>query len=167
MTIGDQKQNVVVVTRVFDVPVERVWRAWSDSDHVMQWWGPAGFTCPLAKMDFREGGTSLVCMRAPREFGGQDFYNTWTYSRIDPKKRIDFIHHFTDQYGRMLDPAQVGIPPGVPREVRHIITFEETDRDQTEMTVTEYGYTSEQARDLSKLGMEQCLDKMARIFSKE
>ena len=33
------------------------------------------------------------------------------------------------------------------------------------MTVTEYGYTSDQARDLSKTGMEQCLDKMAAALA--
>jgi hypothetical protein len=34
------------------------------------------------------------------------------------------------------------------------------------MTVTEYGYTTEQAHDLSREGMEQCLDKLAAIFAK-
>jgi hypothetical protein len=33
------------------------------------------------------------------------------------------------------------------------------------MTVTEHGYTTEEARDLSKAGMEQCLDKMAAMFA--
>lgn len=165
MTDNRQTHNVVV-TRVFDAPVEQVWKAWSDPDDVMQWWGPTGFTCPLADMDFREGGTSLLCMRAPQEYGGQDLYNTWTYSRIDPKKRIEFIHRFTDQNGTMLDPAQAGIPPGVPKEVRHVISFRALEEDQTEISVTEYGYASEQARDLSKSGMEECLDKMAGIFSR-
>jgi hypothetical protein len=32
------------------------------------------------------------------------------------------------------------------------------------MTVTEYGYTSDQIFDLSKAGLEQCLDKMAASF---
>jgi hypothetical protein len=32
--------------------------------------------------------------------------------------------------------------------------------------VTEHGYTTEQARDLSKAGMEQCLDKMSAIFTR-
>ena len=81
----------VVVTRVFDASIQEVWSAWSDPDYVRQWWGPTGFTCPLAEMDFREGGTSLVCMRAPQEFGGQEMYNTWTYHQIDPKKRIEFL----------------------------------------------------------------------------
>ena len=165
MTDNSQTHNVVV-TRVFDAPVERVWKAWSDPGYVMQWWGPTGFTCPLAKMDFREGGTSLVCMRAPEEYGGQDLYNTWTYRKIDPHQLIEFVQHFTDKDGAKLDPAQIGIPTGVPKEVRHVISFKALDGDQTEMTVTEYGYASEQVLDLSKLGMEQCLDKMAAIFSK-
>jgi hypothetical protein len=33
------------------------------------------------------------------------------------------------------------------------------------MTVTEYDYTSDQAHDLSKAGLEQCLDKMAASFA--
>ena len=165
MTVDDQKQNVVV-TRVFDAPISEVWKAWSDPAYVMQWWGPTGFTCPLAEMDFREGGTSLVCMRAPQEYGGQDMYNTWTYQKIVPLESIEFIHHFTDQKRTKLDPADIGIPPGVPKEVRHVITFRDPGKNKTEMTVTEYGYTSDQAHDISKMGLEQCLDKMAEIFSK-
>ena len=56
----------VVVTRIFDAPVEEVWKAWSDPAYVTRWWGPAGFTSPSAEMVFRVGGASLVCMRARR-----------------------------------------------------------------------------------------------------
>ena len=166
MSKDDQTHNVVV-TRVFNAPVEEVWKAWSESDYVMQWWGPTGFTCPLAEMDFREGGTSLVCMRAPKEFGGQDMFNTWTYTKIVPHERIEYIIGFSDKDGNKLNPAELGIPPGVPEDGHHVVTFKETGKNKTEMTVTEHGYTSEQARDISKLGLEQCLDKMAMIFARE
>jgi hypothetical protein len=46
-----------------------------------------------------------------------------------------------------------------------VITFEAAGDGGTQMTVTEYSYTTEQARDLSREGMEQCLDKMAAIFA--
>lgn len=151
----------LVVTRVFDAPTEQAWRAWTDSEQVMRWWGPQGFTSPLAKMDVREGGTSLVCMRAPKEFGGQDMYNTWTYRTIVPLQKLEFILNFADSDGNTLDPAEMGVPAGVPRDVRHVVTFKAVGANQTEMTVTEYGYTSEQALELSKAGLEQCLDKMA------
>ncbi len=111
MSRDDQTFNVVV-TRSFDAPVHEVWRAWSEPSYVKQWWGPAGFTCPLADMDFREGGTSLVCMRAPQEYGGMELYNTWTYSRIEPDHLIEFVMRFTDKDRANLDPAQAGIPPG-------------------------------------------------------
>lgn len=32
------------------------------------------------------------------------------------------------------------------------------------LTVTEYGYTDEAARDQSKAGLEQCLDKMSALL---
>jgi hypothetical protein len=35
------------------------------------------------------------------------------------------------------------------------------DASSTEMTVTEYGYTSEETLTMSRLGLEQCVDKMA------
>ena len=162
----DTKTRNVVVNRVIDAPVDQVWKSWSDSNYVMQWWGPTGFTCPVAEMDFREGGTSLLCMRAPKELGGLDMYNTWTYSQIVPMERIEFIQKFADQNGNQVDPAVIGIPPGVPYEVRHVITLKALNKVQTELTVTEFGYVSDQAHDISKAGMEQCIDKLSVIFAK-
>ena len=161
----EAKKRDVVVAHVFDAPVEKVWKAWSDPKYVMHWWGPTGFTCPLAEMDFREGGASLVCMRAPKEFGGQDMYNTWTYKKIVPRQQIEFTLNFADKDGNKLDPANMGMEPGIPQDVRHVVTFKAVGNNKTEMTVTEYGYTSDQARDLSKAGLEQCLEKMATIFA--
>lgn len=129
---SEPKQRNVVVTRVFDAPVERVWRAWSDSEQVMRWWGPTGFTCPLARMDFREGGTSLVCMRAPEEFGGQDLYNTWTYTKIVPNERIEYILRFSNEHGEAIDPAAIGLPPGVPKEVHNVNTYKDLGTGETE-----------------------------------
>lgn len=165
MSTGRNTRNVVV-TRVFDAPIEQVWKAWVEPEMIKQWWGPAGFTCPVAEMDFREAGTSLVCMRAPQEFGGQDMYNTWTYTKIVPNERIEYIFNFSDQDGNKISPAQQGIPAGVPEDGHHVVTFKDLGKNRTEMIVIEHGYTSGQAHDLSKAGLEQCLDKMAAIFAR-
>lgn len=156
-----QETKNLTVTRTFDAPIAAVWKQWSDSDKVMKWWGPKGFTSPLAKMDFREGGVSLVCMRAPQEFGGFDMYNTWAYKKIVPNERIEFVLNFSDKDGNKLDPAKIGLPPGIPQDVPHVITFKALGNNKTEMTVSEYGYTTDQAVATSKAGLEQCLDKMA------
>ena len=157
------EKRELVVTRVFDAPVEQVWKAWSDPEYVMQWWGPEGFTSPLAKMDFREGGTSLVCMRSPE---GQDFYNIWTYREIVPMQRIEFIQNVSNEDGKKVDPVEVGLPPDIPQDVSHVVAFKAVGDNKTEMTVTEYGYTSDQILDISRAGLEQCLDKMAASLRK-
>ena len=165
--LNDTSEKNLVVTRVFDAPVESVWKAWSEPEQVMKWWGPAGFTSPSCKMSFYEGGISLVCMRAPKEFGGQDLYNTWTYQKIEPMHRIEFILNFADKGGNKLDPARMGMPAGIPKDVPHIIIFKNLGDSKTELTVTEYGYTSDQAVNISKTGLEQCLDKMAVSFTRD
>jgi len=161
MTQDASSTKTMTVTRTFDAAVADVWKHWSDSEKVMKWWGPKGFTSPLAKMDFREGGVSLVCMRAPKEFGGFDMYNTWTYKKIVPNERIEFTLNFADKDGNKLDPAQMGLPPGIPKDVPHVITFKALGDKKTEMTVSEFGYTTDEAVNTSKAGLDQCLDKMA------
>ena len=153
-------EHNVVVTRVLDAPVEPVWRAWSESEQMMRWWGPTGFTCPVARMDVREGGTSLVCMRSP---DGHDIYNTWTYERVAPMRELEFVQRFADSDGKPLAPAALGLPPDIPAEVRHVVVFRPVGEASTELTVTEYGYPSAQIVELSKAGMEQCLDKLAAL----
>lgn len=153
----------LVVTRVFDAPVEQVWSAWTESDHVRKWWGPGPFTTPVARMDVREGGTSLVAMRSPE---GQDFYTTWRYQQIVPLQRLEFVVNFSDSDGNAVDPATLGLPPGIPREgVRHLITFTELEPGRTEMTVTEFGYADDETVQISKSGLDMSLDKMAASFS--
>jgi uncharacterized protein YndB with AHSA1/START domain len=116
-------------------------------------------------MDVRKGGTSLVCMRAPAESGGQDIYNTWTYATVIPMERLEYVLAFTDADRNPAEPADLGLPPGIPREAPHVVTFTALDRGRTEVTVRESGYASAELAAFSRAGMEQCLDKMAAIFA--
>lgn len=153
----------LIVTRRFAAPVDAVWKAWTSSDQVKRWWGPNGFSCPVAKMDVREGGTSLVAMRSP---DGKVMTNSWTYSKVVPRERLEFVLDWADPNGKKIDPAALGLPPDMPRNVRHVITFKSLGPNDTEMTITEFGYTSDQHFNLSKQGLEQSLDKMAASFAK-
>jgi len=153
----------LVINRTFNAPLEEVWKAWSESEYIKQWWGPHGFTAPVADINFREGNKSLVAMNHP-DMG--TFYNTWMYTKIEPMEQIEFISRFADENGRTLSPTEAGlpVPDGIPDEVRHVITFKSLGDNRTELTIEEYGYTTNQAMELSKMGMEQCLEKMAEIF---
>jgi uncharacterized protein YndB with AHSA1/START domain len=156
----------VVVVRELDAPPEAVWRAWSDPELVRQWWGPAGFTCPRADLDFRVGGSTLVAMQAPAEYGGFTMHNRWTYTVLSEPTRIEFVSTFADAEGNVIDPAAVGIPPGVPAEVPHVVDLEPLPDGRTRLTVTEYGYTTEDARAQSQQGQEQVLDKLQALFTR-
>lgn len=155
----------VVVSREIDAPPEEAWRAWIDPDQIRQWWGPTGFTCPRADVDFRIGGTTLVTMQAPEEYGGFQMSNRWTYTAIDEPSRIEFISTFADSEGKVIEPADAGIPAGVPAEVPHVVDFEALPGDRTLVTVSEYGYTSEDARSQSEAGQQQVMDKMRALFT--
>ncbi len=162
---AETTKHDLVISRVFDAPVEHVWKAWSEGEQVRRWWGPTGFTSPLAEMDFREGGASLVCMRAPAEFGGQDMYSTWHYQKIVPLQQIDFIHNLADKDGNKVDPVQMGMPDDFPQDQLQRLTFRAVGDNQTELTVTEYGWAAGQMMEMSRMGMEQCLDKLAAILT--
>ena len=157
----------VVVVRELDAPPDQAWRAWSDPEQIRQWWGPIGFTCTRADVDFRVGGSTLVTMQAPAEYGGFSIHNRWTYTAITEPSRIEFVSTFADADGNVVDPAAVGIPPGVPAEVPHVVDLEPLPDGRTRVTVTEYGYTQEDARAQSQLGQEQCLDKMQALFTRD
>ena len=64
-----------------------------------------------------------------------------------------------------MDRAAAGIPPGVPAEVPHVVELEPLPGGRTRVTVTETGYTSEEARRQSQAGQEQCMDKMRALFA--
>jgi len=153
------------LTRVFDAPVSEVWKYWTEAEKIMKWWGPKGFTSPVAKMDVREGSSSFVCMRPPPEYGGQDMCNTWEYKKIVPEKEIEFVMTFANMYGKKIDPATLGLPAGMPKEVRHVITFRDVG-GKTEITVKEFGYTTEQVVEISRAGLGQCFDKMSESLSR-
>jgi uncharacterized protein YndB with AHSA1/START domain len=58
-------EREVTITRVFDAPRALVFKAWTDPQHLAQWWGPHGFTNPVCEFDARVGGALRIHMRGP------------------------------------------------------------------------------------------------------
>ena len=149
----------VQVTRVFNAPVARVWEMWSKAENVKKWWGPKGFSCPIATVDLSKGGKTFVCMSGPI-FGFPKIYTTWAYTNVVPGKQIDYIFNFADSEGNKKTPPQAGIPA----DGQHTVTFKDLGNGKTEMHMIEHGYTKEKIQKRSLTGLEQCLDKMARAL---
>lgn len=164
-TVRVEKRDLVI-TRLFDAPVEVVWKAWTDPEYVMRWWGPTGFTSCECKIDFREGGKFVFCMQAPKEFqGGQAFYTSGVYKKIVPLKLIEFSQGLSDKDGNRIDPATMGMPAEFPKEIPSALGFKAVG-NKTELTATEYGWTVGQMRDMSEAGLMQCLDKLAAVVER-
>ena len=70
-------------------PKEMVFEAFSQVEHLSNWWGPNGFTTTTLSFDFRPGGVWDFIMHGP---DGQDWPNWIQYLEIDQPDRLVFRH---------------------------------------------------------------------------
>ena len=150
----------VVITRVFDAPRDLVWRAWTDPEQIVRWWGPKGFTSPAAKVDLRVGGKFIYCMRSPE---GQDGWNGGVFQEIVPQERIVATVFFMDEHGTPLHASHYGLPADWPDEGVAITTFEERD-GKTTLTIRYEGIPAGDALDNTVIGWNEQLDKLEAIL---
>ncbi len=81
-TIADR---IVTMQRTFNAPIDLVWEAWTQPEHIAQWWGPKGMNTNVEEHDFKEGGSWKYTMLMP---DGKPFSAFGVYSEIVPKERI-------------------------------------------------------------------------------
>lgn len=55
----------LVLQREIDVPRELVWRAWTEPEHLKQWFCPRPWSVSHCEIDLRPGGKFLTVMRSP------------------------------------------------------------------------------------------------------
>ena len=79
----------LIVEKTLNAPIDLVWKAWTDPDHIKNWWGPTGFTNTIHKMEVRPGGEWELVMHGP---DGTDYKNRSIFKEIAKHKRIVFDH---------------------------------------------------------------------------
>jgi uncharacterized protein YndB with AHSA1/START domain len=89
----------LVMTRVFDAPRELVFKAWTETKHLAQWWGPKGFTNPVCEMDVRAGGAIRIHMRTP---DGMVYPMTGVFQEIAPPELLVFLSSALDDKGNSM-----------------------------------------------------------------
>jgi uncharacterized protein YndB with AHSA1/START domain len=64
VTATDHQDQEVLITRIFEAPRERVFRAWTDPDELAEWYGPEHFDTPRERIhiDLRVGGRYELTM---------------------------------------------------------------------------------------------------------
>jgi uncharacterized protein YndB with AHSA1/START domain len=88
-----KKLNVI---RHFDAPVELVWRAWTESELLDQWWAPKPYRAETKTMEFRPGGHWLYAMVGP---DNSKMWCKFDYTAITPQKSFDGFDMFCDEKG--------------------------------------------------------------------
>ncbi|MEO5930932.1 MAG: SRPBCC domain-containing protein [Candidatus Kapaibacterium sp.] len=141
---------------MFDAPRELVWKAWTDPEHLVKWWGPKNFTAPFASIDLRVGGKYLYCMRSPE---GRDFWSTGTYREIIPLERLVCTDSFADADGNVVPASHYGMGD-FPLALEVTITFEEHDGG-TRMTLNHAGIPAGKIRAMTGTGWNESFDKLA------
>ena len=119
-----EKQQTITVNRTFHLPLDTVWKAWSECDSFTKWWGPKEFTCPNCVMDFKEGGQYLNSMCGPDR---KEIWSTGTYKEIIPKKKIVYTDSFADDQGNIVPASYYNMPGDWDLELLVSIEFEEVD----------------------------------------
>jgi uncharacterized protein YndB with AHSA1/START domain len=152
-----EKKNEYVkeltLTRVFDAPRERVWKAWTDPKLLQQWWGPQGFTNPVCEVDLRVGGAIVIHMSG----FGMLAPMTGVFKEVAPPERLVFTNN-----------AFFEVPPIKPIiEGITTVTFEDVG-GKTRVTVhngvLKATPEATQALEGMEPGWTQSLDKLAEFL---
>ena len=91
----DLPSKKITVTRNFNAPLEKVWRAWTESELLEQWWAPKPWSAETKTMNFTEGGYWHYAMVGPD--------GTKMYARVDFK--IIRVHDYFTAKDSFCDEA--------------------------------------------------------------
>jgi uncharacterized protein YndB with AHSA1/START domain len=139
----------IALSRVIAAPRELVFKAWTDPQHLPNWFGPEGFGIETTEIDIRVGGRWRFAMVAPN---GLRYDNRMLFLRIEPPHLLE-LDHGSDKDD---DPGRF----------RVIVTFDEQSNGKTVVTLRQLHPTKAQRKATIDFGAVelgyQTLDKLAR-----
>lgn len=86
MNKSNEKNNrTITIKRTFNAPISLVWEAWTQSEHIAEWWSPKGIKTKVVEHDFKIGGKWKYIMPMPN---GQEFIAEGEYTEIVVLEKI-------------------------------------------------------------------------------
>ena len=155
MSNSTVSEDAVVIERTFDAAADLIWQMWTDPEHFKKWYGPQGFTVPVADMDMRVGGKRLICMASPD--GSMKMWTTGEYVEIVPNERLVYTESPADENGNVVSPSAMGMPEGYPASTKVTVLLEDLG-GRTKMVMTHAGVPADSG---ANAGWEQAFDKLA------
>lgn len=140
----EPSERTLVITRIFDAPRSLVFKAWTEPEHRMRWWGLKGFTVTSCEMDLRPGGAWRLSMRSPE---GREDRQVGIFREIVPPERLVFTYAFEDAGGN------------IGHETLVTVTFADHE-GKTKLTVNQAVFETVAVRDHVR-GWGEALDRLA------
>lgn len=75
----------LILDRTIDVPVELVWKAWTEPEHLMPWFCPVPWKTIECEIDLRPGGRFMTVMQSPE---GERFPSTGCYLEVVKHEKL-------------------------------------------------------------------------------
>jgi uncharacterized protein YndB with AHSA1/START domain len=145
----------LVLTRLIDAPREKLFRAWTEPALLKQWFAPLPHTTPVAELDVRPGGSSLIVMRAP---DGTEIALPGVYLEVVKNERIVA----TDAYRKAWEPSDKPF-------MTLILTFED-EGGKTRYTARARHWTVADREAHEKMGFHQgwgvCADQLTSLVAR-
>ncbi len=76
---------------------EKVFAAFSQSERLARWWGPAGFTNTFSVCEFKPGGRWSLVMHGPN---GSNYPNESVFAEIETGRKV-VVHHVSEPQFRL------------------------------------------------------------------
>lgn len=86
---GLHAERGIILSRVLNAPPRLVWEAWTQPEHVVQWWGPTGFTTTIQEMNVKPGAVWRFIMHGP---DGTDYPNRIVFNEVVPYELLRYSH---------------------------------------------------------------------------
>jgi uncharacterized protein YndB with AHSA1/START domain len=157
----------IKVTHTINAPRELVFKAFTESDHLKNWWGPKGWTFDVSKSDFRSGG---VFHYSQKPADGNVMWVKFVYSEIIAPEKIVYSSFFSDEEG---NTARAPFHESWPMETMNTITFNE-DEGKTTLTMIvvpvspteEEVKTFEDSKEMAQEGYAGTFDQLDEYLTK-
>jgi uncharacterized protein YbaA (DUF1428 family)/uncharacterized protein YndB with AHSA1/START domain len=99
-------EHTLTLERTLSAPRSVVWRCWTDTVLLKQWYCPKPWTVPKADFDLRVGGRMNTVMAGPN---GERFEGKGMWLAIEPKERLVFTDAFTEGFMPAAEPFMTGV----------------------------------------------------------
>lgn len=146
----------LILTRIINVPREKLFRAWTEPALLKQWFTPPPFVTTFAELDVRPGGANFIVMRGP---AGAEMPHRGVYLEVVANERLVF----TDAYTKAWEPSAKPF-------MTVVLTFEDVGGGQTRYTACVRHWTVADREAHEKMGFHegwgQATDQLAALAAK-